>query len=85
MRINRIKETFRRILEKDKTLGEKNNTLFREQGITVVSILTAISLAISTIVASIVASLKPISPTPAPPTSGSGDVKEWIQKTQKNI
>ena len=65
--INRIKETIHRMLEKDATLGEKIQTLFREQGVTIVSILTAISLAISTIVASIVASVKPI-PTPTPPT-----------------
>ena len=30
--ISRIKETFRRILEKDVKLGKKINTLFREQG-----------------------------------------------------
>ena len=46
------------MLEKDATLRDKIKTLFREQGVTIVSILTAISLAISTIVASIVASVK---------------------------
>ena len=66
---NRIKETFDRVLNEDITLGERINTIFREQGITVVSILTTISLAISTIVASIVASVRPIPipPTPVPP------------------
>ena len=75
--INRIKETINRMLEKDVTLRDKIKTLFRELGITIVSILTAISLAISTIVASIVASVKPI-PTPpvppTPPTPNSGGV-----------
>ena len=69
-------------------MGEKSIDLFREQGITIVSILTAINLAISTIVASIVASVAsvtPIHPTPAPPTPSSGSVKEWIQTTLKNI
>ena len=84
--IARIKETIHRMLKIDKTLGEQIKTLFREQGITVVSILSAISLAI---VASIVASLKPIlTPVPpppiqAPPTPGSGGVKECIQKLNK--
>ena len=81
--INRIKETINRMLEKDVTLRDKIKTLFREWGVTIVSILTAISLAIST-VASIVASVRPI-PTPTPPTPGSGGVKEWIEKTQKSI
>ena len=52
--INRIKETLYRILNEDNKLRDNINTLFREQGVTIVSILTAISLAISTIVASIV-------------------------------
>ena len=36
--ISRIRETIRRILDKDETLGEKIRTLFREQGITIASI-----------------------------------------------
>ena len=73
------------MLERDKTLRDKINTLFREQGITVVSILTAISLAISTIVATIAAGVRPIPipPTPVPPTPSSGGVNKWIQKNSK--
>ena len=48
------------MLEKDVGLGENIKTLFREQGVTIFSILTAISLVISTIVASIVASVRKI-------------------------
>ena len=76
--IARIKETISRFKD------DKSNTLFREQGITIVSILTAFSLAISTIVTSSVRPI-PIPPTPVPPTPSSGGVKECIQKTQKNI
>ena len=36
-----IKETITKVLDKDASLGEKIRTLFREQGITIVSILTA--------------------------------------------
>ena len=42
--ISRIRETLHRILHEDKTLAERIKTLFREQGITVVSILTALGL-----------------------------------------
>ena len=48
--INRILETIRRLLHEDKTLAERIRTLFREQGITIASILTAIGMAISTLV-----------------------------------
>ena len=78
--INRIKETIYKIMESDTTLREKIRTLFREQGVTIVSILAAISLAISTLVSSIVASVRGAAaptpnPTPKPPES-----KSWIKK-----
>ena len=38
--INRIRETFRRLLHEDRMLAERIRTLFREQGITIASILT---------------------------------------------
>ena len=38
---NRIKDTINKILKEDTTLGERIKTLFREQGITIVSVLTA--------------------------------------------
>ena len=49
-KINRIRETFWRLLHEDTTLVECIRTLFREQGITIASILTAIGMAISTLV-----------------------------------
>ena len=48
--INRIRETIRWLLHEDKTLAERIRTLFREQGIKIASILTAIGMAISTLV-----------------------------------
>ena len=48
--INRIRETFRRILHEDTTLAERIRTLFWEQGITIASIITAVGMAISTLV-----------------------------------
>ena len=43
-------ETIAKVLDKDTSLGEKIRTLFREQGITIASILTAIGMAIGVLV-----------------------------------
>ena len=48
--ITSIKETIAKVLDKDTSLGEKIRTLFREQGITIASILTAIGMAIGVLV-----------------------------------
>ena len=48
--VNRIKETIHKILKEDTTLGERIKTLFREQGITIVSVLTAFGMIIGVIV-----------------------------------
>ena len=44
--ITSFKETIAKVLDKDPSLAEKIRTLFREQGITIASILTAIRMAI---------------------------------------
>ena len=43
-------ETIAKVLDKDTSLAEKIRTLFREQGITIASILTAIRMAIRVLV-----------------------------------
>ena len=43
-------ETITAVLDKDTSLGEKIRTLFREQGIKIASILTAIRMAISVLI-----------------------------------
>ena len=45
-----FKETIAKVLDKDTSLGEKIRTLFREQGITIASLLTAIGIAIGVLV-----------------------------------
>jgi chromosome segregation ATPase len=49
--VTRIRETIARMLNEDTTLAEKVKTLFREQGITIVSILTALGMTVSSLVA----------------------------------
>ena len=48
--ITSFKETIAKVLDKDTSLREKIRTLFREQGITIASILTAIVMAIGVLV-----------------------------------
>ena len=78
--INRICETIRRLLHEDKTLAERIRTLFREQGITNASILTAISMVISTLVLAVTGGGSAPVPLPALKRSDKGRAKEWIKK-----
>ena len=48
--ITSFKETIAKVLDKDTSSGKKIRTLFREQGITIASILTAIGMAIGVVV-----------------------------------
>ena len=80
--ISRIRETISRILHEDTTLAERVRTLFREQGVTLVSILTAIGMAISTLVLSLTGGASGGSVTPpTPPPSDKGGLQEWAKKT----
>ena len=78
--INRIRETIRRLLYEDTTLAERIRTLFREQGITIVSILTAIGMAISTLVLALTGGGVGGTPSPAPRPPDKGGVREWVKK-----
>ena len=49
-KIMSFKETIAKVLDKDTSLGEKIRTLFREQGITITSMLMAIRMAIRVLV-----------------------------------
>ena len=77
--ISRIRETIGRLLNEDTTLAERIRTLFREQGITVVAVLTAIGMAISTLVLALTGggARTPV-PTPTPPPD-KNDLKQWVK------
>ena len=51
--VPRIKQTIEKVLDQDVSLAERIRILFKEQGITIFSILTALSVTISTIVLAI--------------------------------
>ena len=74
--VSQIRDSLLRVLDKNTTLAERVRTLFREQGVTIVSILTAIGLAISTLVLALTgggAAVAPVIPTPTPPA-------KWAKK-----
>ena len=48
--VARIRQAFEKVLDQNTSLAERIRTLFRAQGITIFSILTALSMTISTIV-----------------------------------
>ena len=80
--VSQIRDSLLRVLDKNTTLAERVRTLFREQGVTIVSILTAIGLAISTLVLALTgggAAVAPVIPTPTPPADKAG-LKEWAKK-----
>ena len=70
-KISWIRETFHQILNEDTTLAERIHTLFREQGITIASILTALGMTISTLVLALTGGSGG-TPTRAPPSEKGG-------------
>ena len=81
-----IRETLTRVfdLESDATLAERVRTLFREQGVTIASILAAIGMAISALVLALTGGGTP-APTPPPKPSDKGGVKEWFKKHLQSL
>ena len=75
--ISRIRETITRLINEDTTLAERIRTLFREQGITIVSILTALGMVISTLVLAVEMAVGGAAPPPAP---SKGGLREWVKK-----
>ena len=84
--ITSFKETIVKVLDKDTSLGEKIRTLFREQGITIASILIAIGMAIRILVEALL-------PGGAATASGGGEpppkdekgLKGWIRNKLKAL
>ena len=63
--ICRIRETIERALNADTTLSERLRTLFREQGVTIASLLAAFGFIMSTIVVTIQTGSGGVTPAPA--------------------
>ena len=78
--ITSCKETIAKVLDKNTSLGEKIRTLFREQGITIASILTAIGMAIGVLVEALLPGGGAISGIGGePPPKDEKGLKGWIR------
>ena len=89
-KINQIRGSITKFLDKETgTLGERIRTLFKEQGITIVSILTAVGMTIGVLIEALLGG-----PSASAPTSGStpadggdkkGGAREWIKNKLKAL
>ena len=86
--INQIRESITKFLDKETgTLGERRRTLFKEQGITIVSILTAVGMAIGVLIEALLGGPS----TSAPKLGGTsgvdkkGGAREWIENKLKAL
>ena len=87
--INQIKESITKFLDKETgTLGERIRTLFKEQGITIVSILTVLGMTLGVLIEALLGGPSTTS-TPTPQSSTTSDKKggarEWIKNKLKAL
>ena len=80
----RIRQTLNKIADKDRSLKERLNILWREQGLTIVSVLTAVGLTISTLVLALIPR-----GGAAGGAGGSGSnphrVRDWVKRGLKAL
>ena len=86
--INQIGESITKFLDKETgTLGERIRTLFKEQGITIVSILTTVGMAIGVLIEALLGGLSTSTPTSGGTSDGDkkGGAREWIKNKLKAL
>ena len=86
--INQIRESITKFLDKETgTLGERIRTLFKEQGITIVSILTAVGMAIGVIIEALLGGPSASAPKSDGTSGGDkkGGAREWIKNKLKAL
>ena len=86
--IYQIRESIMKFLDKDTgTLSERIRTLFKEQGITIVSILTAVGMAIGVLIEALLGGPSTSTPTPQSTTTSDkkGGAREWIKNKLKAL
>ena len=71
-------------MKEDTTLGERLRSLFGKQGLTIISVLTAIGMIIGAIIEAVIPTSGE-AVTPPKPTSSQGWVKEWVKKQLHKI
>ena len=83
-----FQETIAKVLDKDTSLAEKIRTLFREQGIMIASILTAIGMAIGVLVEALLPGASGGGAAVAsggPPPKDEKGLKEWVRSKLKAL
>ena len=89
--INQIRESITKFLDKETgTLGERIRTLFKEQGITIASILTAVGMAIGVLIEALLGgpSVSTTTNTSGGTSDGGGKgggAREWIKNKLKAL
>ena len=86
--INQIKESITKFLDKETgTLGERIRTLFKEQGITIVSILTAVGMVIGVLIEALLGAPSATAPKSGGTSGGDkkGGAREWIKNKLKAL
>ena len=86
--INQIKESIAKFLDKETgTLGERIRTLFKEQGITIVSILTAVGMTIGVLIEALLGGPSASAPKSGGTSGGDkkGGAREWIKNKLKAL
>ena len=86
--INQIRESITKFLDKETgTLGERIRTLFKEQGITIVSILTATGMVIGVLIEALLDGPSTSTPTSGGTSGGDkkGGAREWIKNKLKAL
>ena len=86
--IYQIRESIMKFLDKETgTLGERIRTLFKEQGITIVSILTAVGMAIGVLIEALLGGPSASTPTLQSTTTSDkkGGAREWIKNKLKAL
>ena len=83
-----FKEMIAKVLDKDTSLGEKIRTLFRKQGITIASILTAIGMAIGVLVETLLSGGAATTASGGggePPPKDEKGLKKWVRSKLKAL
>ena len=86
--IYQIRESIMKFLDKETgTLGERIRTLFKEQGITIVSILTALGMTIGVLIEALLGGPSASAPTSQSTTTSDkkGGAREWIKNKLKAL
>ena len=86
--IYQIRESIMKFLDKETgTLGERIRTLFKEQGITIVSILTALGMTLGVLIEALLGGPSASTPTSQSTTTSDkkGGAREWIKHKLKAL